>query len=442
MKVSITFTLLLLTLFCGHANAQKKTLAEKLAEKKLELEKKLNGGSNESASLDPNVSQSEMAAKWEDKEYEKYRPDMRTPESTGVKVKIENKDGQVNSIWLGDIEYRADEYGKSDFVRFYKTTGGGHFQVVFFEDKIVVFTTDLSGASRAKYFLNKPGRYADVQAAAAYVENSQTNQQEDLDLYAKNAKAEADKAYEERKAIWSIEGKKVTKIEVTDIVAPFSFGYYRPFSFQVKATLSNGETISTKDGGFWSDYVVEYKNGDVKNKTIQDTKFITGDKIIIEVKSKFDGSIKATGDVVMDYSESLTMNNNANNWGESAANYTVEVKQMPHAVTGDPILLFKVIDHSGYQKDLYFKIDANKTLNFNANGHNGYKTTNGGHGNGPGANAGNGGNITVIKDPSVTIFNINYSNIGGTGGAGSSGYNRGRDGRDGIYKEEVRKVSF
>lgn len=443
MKRTVLFTLLLTTLACSQANAQKQTLAEKLAAKKAALAEKMNGGNSASAKLDPNVSQSEMAAKWADKKYDKYRPDARTAESEGVEVRIDNKDGQVNSIWLGTIEYRADEYGKSDFVRYYKTTGGGHFQVVFMEDKIVVFTTSLHGQLSMKYFLNKPGRYEDVKASGAYVEESKVNQQADLDLYAKNQQASADKDFAEKKAIWSIEGKKVTKIEVTDIKAQYGFGYYRPFSFQIKATLANGKTISTKDGGFWSDYTIVYKNGDVKDKTIQDTKFIAGDKIVIEVKSKYDGSIKASGEAIMEYGETLTMGNNANNWGESAANYTVEVKQMPHAITGKPILLFKVTDHSGYQPILYFKMDANMTLNFFANGHNGYKTVNNGHDNGNGANAGNGGNITIIKDPSVTIFNLNYTNRGGAGGAGVGvGYNRGANGRDGQYKEEVRKVNF
>ena len=445
MKALKSISVLILLSFISHSVNAQETLKEKIAAKKAALEAKMaaKSGGGAQAPLDPNVSQSDMAAKWEDKEYDKYRSDVRTPESKGVKVRIDKKDGQVNSIWLGDIEYRADEYGKSDFVRYYKTTGSGHYQVVFMESKIVVFTTSGAGQLTTKYFLNKPGRYADVKSAGDYVEASQVNQQEDLELYAKNAQADADAKFKVRKAEWSIEGKKVTKIEVTDIKAPEAFGYYRSFNFQIKATLANGKTISTKDGGFWSDYTITYKNGDVKNKTIQDTKFITGDKIVIEVESKFDSSLKTTGEAVMDYSETLTMGNNANNWGESAANYTVEVKQMPHAITGDAILLFKVTDHSGYQPILYFKMDASKTLNFYANGHNGYKTVNSGHDNGNGANAGNGGNITIIKDPSVTIFNINYTNRGGVGGSGvGSGYNRGADGRDGIYKEEVRVVRF
>jgi len=439
MKSKIASILILLTISVG-VNAQ--TLQERMAAKLL---KQMGVGSKAEAKakanqLDPNVSQSEMAVKWENKEYAKFNS--AGGASGTEKMRIVKEAGKITEIWFEDTKYLADEYGKSDFVRYYKTTGGGHFKAVFFNDKIIFFTTDLSGKSSTQFCLNKKGSYDDLLAAVAYVDSSKVNQQAELDAYAKNKKASSDKAFEEKKAKWSIEGKKVTKIEVTDVKAQYGFGYYRSFSFQVKATLANGKTISTGDGGFWSDYAVTYSNGDIKSKTIQDTKFISGDKIVISVKSKFDGSIKATGDAVMNYGETLTLNNNSNNWGKSALNYRLEVKQRAHAVTGKPVIMIKCIDLSGYDKPKYMIIDADQSLNIYTNGHNGYKTVGTGNATGPGANAGDGGNITVIKDPSVTSFNINYTMDGGTGGAGTYGYNRGRDGRDGTYKEEVRKVNF
>jgi len=434
-----------LFLFANSFSASsQETLKEKIARKKAEIEAKLNnslnGGAGTTSRLDPNVSQSVMAAKWEDKEYTKYTS--VGGESGTEKMKVIKEAGKVTEIWFEDTKYLADEEGKSDFVRYYKTTGGGNYKVVFFEEKIIFFTVTTRGVYSTSYFLNNKGSYDDLKAVEVYVDSSRVNQQTELDLLAKNENAAAEKAAAEKKVKWSIEGKKVTKIEVTDISSPNSFGYYRSFFFQVKATLADGKTISTSDGGFWSDYTLTYSNGDVKSKTIQDTKFITGDKIVVEVKSKFDGNIKATGEVVMDYSESLTLNNSSNNWGESALNYRLEVKQRSHAVTGKPLIMIKSIDLSGYAKPKYMIIDADQTLNIYTNGHNGYKTVGVGNATGNGANAGNGGNITVIKDPSVTSFNINYSMDGGTGGAGTSGYNRGRVGRDGTFKEEVRAVSF
>jgi hypothetical protein len=144
----------------------------------------------------------------------------------------------------------------------------------------------------------------------------------------------------------------------------------------------------------------------------------------------------------MNYGETLSLNNKANNWGESAFSYRLEVKQRAHAVTGKQIIMIKCIDLSGYKQPKYMIIDADQSLNISTNGANGYKTVGNGNETGNGENAGNGGNITVIKDPSVKSFNINYTMNGGTGGAGTYGYNRGRDGRDGVYKEEVRAVNF
>jgi hypothetical protein len=438
----IIVSILMLTAISTGVNAQ--TFKEKLAAKKAALEAKLNkklgGGATATIRLDPNISQSEMAAKWEDKEYKKFT-DVGGEAGTR-KLKISKEGGKVTAIWIGEIKYLADENGKSDFVRYYKTTGGGHYQVVFMENKVLVFTTSTRGVSRTSYYLNNKGYDSDLQAVKSYLDSSKVNQKADLDLYAKNQKANADKAFEAKEAKWSIKGKKVSKIEVTDIKAPYSFGYYRSFSFQVKAILTNGKSISTKDGGFWSDYTITYQNGDVKSKTIQDTKFVKGDKIVVTVKSKYDSKIVATGDVVMDYSETLTLNNSSNNWGESAFSYKLEVKQQKHAVTGKAIILIKVTDLSGYKKPKYMIIDADQSLNIYTNGNNGYKTVGTGNATGPGANAGNGGNITVYKDPSVTSFNINYTMNGGTGGAGTYGYNRGRDGRDGKYKEIVRAVNF
>lgn len=442
MIIKTSIISLLILIIGNQISAQ--TLQERLAAKILKktgIQKKMEEKAAANASsLDPNVSQSVSAAKWEDKEYAKFNS--AGGENGTEKMKIVKADGKVTEIWFADTKYLADEHGKSDFVRYYKTTGGGHFKAVFFEDKIIFFTTDLSGSSRTQFSLNKKASYSDLQAAVAYVDSSKVNQQAELDAFAKNQKASSDKAFAEKKAKWSIEGKKVSKIEITDIKAADAFGYYRPFSYQIKATLADGKTISTKDGGFWSDYTITYKNGDVKSKTIQDTKFISGDKIVVTITSKFDSKIVATGEVIMDYSETLTMNFNSNNWGVSGSSLKIEMKQRKHTVTGKDVVMIKVTDLSGYAKPKYMIIDADQSLNVWTKGHDGYKTTGTGNSTGPGANAGNGGNITVYKDPSVTNFNIDYTTNGGTGGAGTYGYNRGRDGRDGTYKEIVRTVNF
>jgi hypothetical protein len=172
---------------------------------------------------------------------------------------------------------------------------------------------------------------------------------------------------------------------------------------------------------------------------------VKDDKIIISVTSKFNPSIKTTAEVIMEYNEDLTFDNSSKDWGKSAYSYKLEIKQEKHNSNGTDILSCKLTDLTGNEKPIIFKIRADQTINLNTNGQNGYTTVEEGYSfadAGPGQNAGNGGNITVVKDPSVKSYNLNYSMNGGTGGAGTAGYNRGRDGRDGNFKEEVRAVNF
>lgn len=441
MKKTITSLLILTTMSIG-LNAQ--TLQERLAAKILEktgVAKKMEEkAAAKELTLDSKVSQSVTAAEWEDKEYTRFVGN--GIESGTRKLRFTKVDGKVTEVWIGTIKYLADEHGKSDFVRFYKTTGGGHYKIIFAENKAVIFTTTTSGQFTLDCALKEKASYEELKTIMDYLDESKVNQEAELAAYAKNEKAEADKAYAEKEAQFSIKGKKVSKIEVTDLSAAHSKGYYRSFSFQMKATLTNGKTISTKDGGFWSDYEVTYANADIKNKTIQDTRFVKDDKVIITVKSKFDSKIVATADLVMDYSESLTMNFNSNNWGKSGSPLKIEAKQRKHAVTGKDVIMIKVTDLTGYSKPKFMIIDANQSLIVWTKGSNGYKTVGNGNDTGPGANAGNGGDVTVYKDPSVTRLTVEYTANGGIGGAGTYGYNRGRDGRDGKYNEIERTIKF
>ena len=404
----------------------------------LSLNNKLLG---EVTTLDPNVSQSEMAAKWEDGTYDIYDFNGEACNENGSKTRFTftKVDGKVVSVKQDDGGYVADEEGKSEFVRYFKSNGG--WNIVFTDNWAYIFTG--SGENmRGQKFIKKTGRYADAKMVKKYLEDSKVNQTAELTAYAKNESALKNKAEAERKAKWSIEGKNVTKIEITDIKAPFKFGYYRGFNFQVNATLKDGKTISTKDGGFRSDYTISYKNADYKGSTIEPSMFVKDDKVIVTVTSKFNPSVKATVGVILNYDEDLYFTNNAKNWGTSANNYKIEIKQVKHASNGTDILLYKVTDLGGYDPVRIFKLRADQTLHFTTDGANGYKTVGTGNETGPGANAGNAGNITVIKDPSVESYNLDYSMNGGTGGAGTYGYNRGRDGRDGTFKEEVRAVKF
>ncbi|MFD1552596.1 hypothetical protein DNU06_15500 [Putridiphycobacter roseus] len=442
MKKTITLLLTLTTMSVG-LNAQ--TLQEKLAAKILEktgVAKKMEDKANATSTpLDPNVSNSKIGMTWEDKEYD-YFNSLGQPDGYR-KVKIEKAGDEVTAVWIGTMKYVPDEKGKSDFVRYFIREKDARFAVGFTEERILIYQVHNGGTTLSNNgSVNKGATKPEFAQFLSYVESAKTNQEAELAAYAKNESAAADKAAAVKKEKWSIEGKKVSKIEIIDLDAAHSKGYYRSFSFQMKATLANGKTISTRDGGFWSDYEITYANADIKNKTIQDTRFVKDDKVIITVKSKFDSKIVATADLVMDYSESLTMDFNSKNWGKSGTPMKIEAKQRKHAVTGKDVIMLRVTDLSGWAQPKYLIIDANQSLIVWTKGHKGYKTAGNGNETGPGENGGNGGDITVYKDSNVTSLTVEYTTDGGIGGAGTYGYNRGSNGRDGKYKEIIKAVNF
>ena len=440
--------LLLLVGFVSHnANAQ---LLKKLKDKANELvETQLPN--NEP--LNPTISQAEMAKNWEEKTYVVYKiaSGGGCYEDGTLKLTL-GKDGNglITSIKLNKVSYERDEEGKSDFIRFYASKKG-HQKVMFLQDKILLFSfkdrtqTGITG----RYYLGKKGTYSDIEKAEKYLTEARASQTADLDAYAAKQAAEKAAALAARKEKYGLEGKNVKSIEVTDISSQY-YGFYRPVNFQITATLADGRKISTKDGGFWEDYDIKYPNAVLEgvngySKEVKPKTFIKGDEILIEVTNKYNRSIKTTGRIPMKYQEDIAMRYNAYAWGTSGHNFKIEVKQVKHALDGSDILMIRFTDLSGSYGTQQFKMRADQTFYVYTNGHNGNQTIKDGYTfakTGPGQNAGNGGNITVIKDPSVKEFNLEYSNKGGIGGAGTAGYNRGRDGRDGTFKESVRAVNF
>ncbi|MFK7948128.1 MAG: hypothetical protein AB8G11_11080 [Saprospiraceae bacterium] len=440
----VVILLLLAGFMTEYSNAQiLKRLKEK-ADEVVEAQKEKFGP------LDPTISQAEMAKNWEEKIYTVY-----TIASGGgcyedgtLKLTLgKDANGLVTSVMLDNVPYERDEEGKSDFIRYYSSTKGSQ-NLMFLKDKILLFIGD-DPQIYGKYYLGEKGTYSDIEKAQQYLKEARTNQTADLDAYVKKQAAEKAAKIAARKEKYGLEDKSVKSIEVTDISSQY-YGFYRPVKFHITATLSDGRKISTKNGGFWEDYDIKYPNAALEGTLgyemeVKPKAFIKGDEILIEVVCKHNRSLKATGKIPMKYNEDLAMKYNAYAWGTSGHNFKIEVKQVKHALDGSDILMIRFTDMSGSYGTQLFKMRADQTLYVYTDGHNGNKTGKDGYTfakTGSGQNAGNGGNITVIKDPNVTQFNLEYSNNGGIGGAGTAGYNRGRDGRDGTFKETVRAVNF
>jgi len=247
------------------------------------------------------------------------------------------------------------------------------------------------------------------------------------------------------KAKYSIEGKEVKGIEFVNFTVPDKFGHFRGFTFHIKATLKDGTTISTEDAAnsYWSDYTITYSVPNYLSRGIDgeilQSGFVDKDVITVTVACANDPSIKISKDVVLKYNEDVSFsyrNGTTSTWGNggNAQNYRFEVKQVKHAQTGEDLLKIRITNVSESEVVSEFKMGVDQTLHFSCNGGNGSEY----HESFGVGNGGNGGNITVIKDPSVKFFNFDYSNLGGNPGPS---YNAVR-GRDGSYREETRAINL
>lgn len=410
----------------------------------------LKGEGASTSALDPKVSQSEFAKKWESKSYMSYTiaSDGFGWEDGEVAIElVKAEDGSVIGVKVDGTLFKPDEEGKSKFVRFYKSTKG-HQNLVFLEKTIILF--EFMSASKpengidGKYYIGKKGKYYNVTEAKEYILKSRESQQADLDAYAQNQADEKARMIAERKEKYCLEGKKVKSIDIVDLQFERQYiGYFENLSFKLEATLENGEKISTgrfsNAGGFIEDYEISYPNAtiDPVNKKVLAESFIDGDKIIIEAKLKYDKSIKVRKEIPLKYDYDITMSFPGTTSGADGHDFRVEVKQAKHSINGKNVLLIRLTDLQGTHGVHMFKMMADKTLFLKNYGANGYDRNSGRPYDG-----GDGGNITVIKDPNVQHFNIDYDNEGGQGGHSEDYVEPGRDGRDGNYKEITQSINF
>lgn len=388
-------------------------------------------------------SQSITASLWADGEYAWYTMrsgvfyfDLET-EKKSIKLNKDEK-GEVVSVEMGKYTYVGDAHGKSSFIRYYTATES-RWHLFFLKKCIVIFEPSGENSISILGCLKAKCKPADELAIETYMKDSRTMQEADLKAYEAKKAEEERIAEEEREKKYSIKNKTVSKLEIINIELPEKLGHYATFSFDVKATLSDGTTLSTDNGGFWSDYKIEYVGAEFTENKIQG-KFIKDDKIIITATSVFDSNIKATAEVVMLYNQDITFNYTATGWsrsaGENANNFKIEVKQVKHKVNGSLLNAVQITNLTTGVVVAQFKLGVDQTLYFTCNG--GY----GGSDDGYGKDGGDGGSITVIKDPTVKSFKLVHSNRGGKAGKGSTTSYDGRAGRDGDFNEQVATVTL
>ncbi len=386
-----------------------------------------------------------VAAKWSDGTYpsRNVNSGMWEPMTSGKSEIKFNKgsNGKIVSIEIESTTYKANVSESSPFVNYYYTSGGDRLYIT--DNTIIKYYDNYTtGQAEPKMFWGKKPKgvkalskeiMAFNEAAAEIIKNEKSS-------FAEAEAIAAAKAAEERKKNYSIEGKDVVKVEIINLKVPAKFGHFRGFDFDVLATLKDGTKISTEgySQGYISEYSIQYSaenyNGSLASGFVKD------DKIKVTVTSKFHPSLSDSKDVTVLYNEDVQFNYNARSWtrsaGESASSYRIEVAQVKHAVNGSDLLKIRIYDANGTTLVSEFKMAADQTLHFYAKGGSG------GTDNGKGYNGGDGGNLTIIKDPSVKVFNLDYNINGASGGQGHNASVSGRAGRDGTYREEVRAVKF
>lgn len=389
------------------------------------------------------VSQSVTAASWSDGPYKWWKSNYS---SFYLNLETEKKDlkftkndkGEVTEVTIGKRVYVGDEHGKSEYIRYYESDGSD-WNLFFTAKYIVIFKPASNNGIQILGCIKAKCKATDKDKIKKYLEENRQYQEAELNAYALKEQKANELAALEEESKFSIKDKSVKSIEIVNLVVPEKFGHFRNFTFDVKAMLTDGTELSTMDGGFWSDYEISYGDAPYDGMSITG-KIIEDDKITITVTSKFDPSIKTTKEVVLKYNEDISFSHNGLTYsrsaGDGASSFKIEIKQTLHKVTKEKLLMYRITNESTGELVAEFKISAQNKVVFKCNGGGG------GTEDGRGNDGGNGGNITVIKDPNVENYNLSYSNNAGRGGKGSMNSYNGRDGRDGTFNEETKAVSF
>jgi len=353
-----------------------------------------------------------------------------------------------------------------------------NFRLSFINDYAVYYEWNGKQQAKTKYILVKPGgsfngdlesvNKSVVTYAVATFKN-QTGARANV----KEAKAEL--AAAERK-INSIENKEVSKIEIQLVSKPSKVAHFsEAIKYGVVVTLKNGTLLKTPNLGGkipWDDFILSHEG--VSN-TIDEVRVdenaanIPNDLIRLKIASKYHGSLKASKSINTTNDLSIQVNQNGF-WGWERHKYMtvfqgvdgqhagrgdnliVKVKTVSHKQSGVKINKIEIYNTTDDKLVAQYKLLTTTELIINAkggqgdNGKKGRKSENIG---GNGGSGGAGGNVTVIKDPSTTKFNITINNNGGKGGNGGAPYyssgnkgNIGVSGDDGNISNQVKNITL
>ncbi|MFK7787369.1 MAG: hypothetical protein AB8B56_19755 [Crocinitomicaceae bacterium] len=337
------------------------------------------------------------------------------------------KGDEITGITIGSWNFFPKKNPDSDKIQAFSGTPGSLYMN---EDNIAVYQTNGDGEVFLRYLYGPKQSINKMQTEILYY-NRYTNSliEADVEVATAERKRIAAEKAAARKAKYGLHDKKVTSISITASL-PEENGNFSPYSYSIEATLEDGTKISTNDGGFFSDYNITRTGTDFSDNI--NGEFVEGDQVSIEASLKYNPAIKDVKKLTLDYNTNINFFMYGRGWsgseGEDGNDVEIEIKQETHAVTGKPILRVKLTGRGEVKK---FSISPNKTMIVKTYGGSG------GEDDERFYNGGDGGDITVYKDPSVEAFRIKYDTNGGAPGGRSA-----NAGRDGMYKVIEQKIYF
>jgi len=388
------------------------------------------------------------------------------PESTKMKrddffaALKKDADGKIIEFdnALSNGVYKPNE---TAYPLYYFCSAGGLNPYIYFIGEYAIctksaFTTpeqlDKAGCSAWQIYSTSKLKGLDSDKVKALLKSHLTEAKKGVDAVRADEKAAFEKAEADKKAKYTTEKKEVTKIRIETTDTKLVQG--KSYTYKVIATLTDGSEISTATGGYLDEYEVTatglpltYTNFDGTFNCVSDKNPlinvpieapITGDKVVLTVKSKFHKSLTAaTASFDMDYSGNVNIDYNgapdAYGGVRDGGSLKVEMKLTTHAITKEKLIEYKMFSKTTGDLLKHFKINQTATVILDANGIRGT----------PSKNGSDGGNITVVIDPSVTSYNLTINNKGGNGGKGNnSNPGDGLKGSDGTVEKLNQKVTW
>lgn len=241
---------------------------------------------------------------------------------------------------------------------------------------------------------------------------------------------------EDRKLdLWSIEKNEIKSIKVIYEIQPeVSFSSSSiDIKIGVETELGNGNTVKTDYFGgvaIESDYLYEvegaYKwhksedpslGGMYKIKISSEDDYSWSDAIKIKVKRRSTGQLLAEETIIREYNHPIQLDYSGYNGdrgytGSNGSNVVVDVEEILHSETLEPLLLYTVRSDNGYRKTLtYVKMSPTAKLSIT------YYGGKGGDGNMKGHAGGKKGSLTVNVSPDVSTYNLVHFGADGKGGS-------------------------